>query len=74
MLKLIYVNPRTGTDSNSGTQQAPLKPITQALKQSASGTKIQLVEDNYNSSSGEIFPLIVPFGVTIIEPIWDLFN
>ncbi len=66
MLKLIYVNPSTGSDSNSGSQQAPLKTITQALKQSASGTKIQLAEDNYNATSGEIFPLIVPFGVTII--------
>lgn len=66
MLKLIYVNPTIGSDSNSGSQQAPLKTITQALKQSASGTKIQLVPDNYNASTGEIFPLVVPFGVTII--------
>lgn len=66
MLKFIYVNPTTGSDTNSGSQQAPLKTITQALKQSASGTKIQLVEDNYNATSGELFPLIVPFGVTII--------
>ena len=65
MLKLIYVNPTIGSDGNSGSQQAPLKTITQALKQSASGTKIQLVQDNYNASSGEIFPLVVPFGVTI---------
>ncbi len=66
MLKFIYVNPTTGSDSNSGSQQAPLKTITQALKQSASGTKIQLAEDNYNATNGEVFPLIVPFGVTII--------
>lgn len=66
MHKLIYVNPTTGNDSNSGSPQAPLKTITQALKQSASGTKIQLAEDNYNATSGEVFPLIVPFGVTII--------
>lgn len=66
MLKFIYVNPTTGSDTNSGSQQAPLKTITQALKQSASGTKIQLAEDNYNATNGEVFPLIVPFGVTII--------
>ncbi len=66
MLKLIYVNPTIGSDSNSGSQQAPLKTITQALKQSASGTKIQLVADNYDASNGEIFPLVIPFGVTII--------
>ena len=66
MLKLIYVNPTIGSDSNSGSQQAPLKTITQALKQSASGTKIQLVQEDYNASTGEIFPLVVPFGVTII--------
>ncbi len=66
MLKLIYVNPNTGSDSNSGSQQSQLKTITQALKQSASGTKIQLAEGRYNATSGENFPLIVPFGVTII--------
>ena len=66
MLKLIYVNPTIGSDGNSGSQQAPLKTITQALKQSASGAKIQLVPDNYNASTGEIFPLVIPFGVTII--------
>ena len=66
MLKSIYVHPTTGSDSNSGSQQAPLKTISQALKQAASGTKIHLVEGDYNASSGEIFPLIVPFGVTII--------
>ncbi|MBE9216342.1 DUF1565 domain-containing protein [Plectonema cf. radiosum LEGE 06105] len=66
MLKLIYVNPTTGSDSNSGSQQAPLKTISQALQQAASGTKIQLLEGNYNPTNGELFPLIVPFGVTII--------
>jgi len=66
MLKLIYVNPTIGSDGNSGSQQAPLKTITQALKQSASGAKIQLVPDNYSASNGEIFPLVVPFGVTVI--------
>ncbi len=66
MLKLIYVNPTTGSNSNSGSQQAPLKTISQALKQAASGTKIYLGAGNYNAANGEIFPLIVPFGVTII--------
>lgn len=66
MLKLIYVNPTTGNDSNSGSQQAPLKTISQALQKAASGTKIQLLEGNYNATNGELFPLIVPFGVTII--------
>ncbi len=66
MLKFIYVSPTTGNNSNSGSQQAPFKTITQALKQAASGTKIHLCEGNYNVTSGEIFPLIVPFGVTII--------
>ena len=66
MLKLIYVNPTTGSDGNSGSQQAPLKTITQALSQAASGTKIQLALGKYNATSDEIFPLIVPFGVTII--------
>ncbi|MBD6618830.1 DUF1565 domain-containing protein [Komarekiella sp. 'clone 1'] len=66
MTQLFYVNPSAGSDVNSGSQQAPFKTITQALKVATLGTKIQLTEGNYNAASGEVFPLTVPSGVTVV--------
>ncbi len=62
----LYVNPTTGSNTNAGTQQAPLKTITEALKKATSGTTILLAEGNYNASSGEEFPLKIPGGVTVV--------
>ncbi|MUG95557.1 DUF1565 domain-containing protein [Scytonema sp. UIC 10036] len=66
MAETVYVNPTAGSDSAAGSQQAPLKTITQALKRASSGSQIQLAEGYYNAASGEIFPLDVPVAVTII--------
>jgi parallel beta-helix repeat protein len=66
MAETVYVNPTAGSDSATGSQQAPLKTITQALKQVSSGSQIQLAEGYYNAASGEIFPLHVPVTVTIV--------
>ncbi|MBH8563954.1 DUF1565 domain-containing protein [Nostoc sp. CENA67] len=66
MAQFLYVNPATGSDSNPGSQQAPFKTITQALKVATSDTKIQLANGNYNAASGEVFPLTVPSGVTVV--------
>ncbi|MEH1842453.1 MAG: DUF1565 domain-containing protein [Nostoc sp.] len=66
MAQNFYVNPVSGKDTNPGTQQASFKTITQALKVSTDNTKIQLAEGNYNAASGEIFPLTVPSGVTVV--------
>ncbi|RUR75717.1 DUF1565 domain-containing protein [Chlorogloeopsis fritschii PCC 9212] len=62
----IYVNPEVGNDTANGSQQAPLKTITQALKKATSGTQIQLADGTYNAANGEAFPLSVPSGVSII--------
>lgn len=62
----IYINPTTGNDSAPGTTNAPFKTITNALKKAQADTTIQLSPGNYNSSSGEVFPLQVPSRVKII--------
>ncbi|MEH2324166.1 MAG: DUF1565 domain-containing protein [Nostoc sp.] len=66
MAQIFYVNSVSGKDTNPGSQQAPFKTITQALKVSTDNTKIQLAEGNYNAASGEVFPLTVPSGVTVV--------
>src|SRR6478672_2398850 len=66
MAQTLYINPATGSDSAAGSQSAPLKTISFALKQAQVGTKIQLASGTYNIASGEIFPLGVPSGVIIV--------
>ena len=66
MPQTLYVNPTTGNDTATGSQSAPLKTITKALQQVQPDTTIQLATGNYNGASGEIFPLQVPSGVTIL--------
>ncbi len=66
MPQTLYINPTTGSDSASGTQTAPFKTITNALKQSQSDTTIQLSPGNYSSTSGEVFPLQVPSKIKIV--------
>lgn len=62
----LFVNSATGNDSASGGQSDPLKTIAKALSRAQSGTVIQVAPGNYNAASGEVFPLIVPSGVTIL--------
>ncbi|MGH1395742.1 MAG: DUF1565 domain-containing protein [Trichormus sp.] len=64
---VIYVNPATGTDAAGAgnTTATPYKTITYALNQAQAGTIIQLAPGNYNSETGEKFPLIVKPGVIL---------
>ena len=67
MAQTLYVNPATGSDNaGAGSQSAPFKTISKALKQAQSGTNIQLATGNYNAANGEVFPLAVPSGVTVV--------
>jgi parallel beta-helix repeat protein len=66
MAQTLYVNQATGSDSAAGSQSAPLKTLTKALKQAQSDTTIQLAAGNYNAAGGEAFPLQVPSGVKVI--------
>ena len=66
MPQTFYVSPTTGTDTNTGTQQTPFKTITRALQIATINDRIQLAYGEYNTDSGEIFPLSIPVGLTII--------
>ncbi|AUT01018.1 hypothetical protein CLI64_11760 [Nostoc sp. CENA543] len=61
----FYVNPATGKDTNSGLRQSPFKTLTRALKVSSPAI-IQLATGTYSSANQEVFPLIIPEGVTVI--------
>lgn len=63
---VIFVNPSTGNDvATNGSEAAPYKTISFALRQAKAGNIIQLAPGNYDSSNGEQFPLIVPANVTL---------
>ncbi|MBE9127061.1 MULTISPECIES: S-layer homology domain-containing protein [unclassified Coleofasciculus] len=66
MAQTFYVNPATGNDNAAGSQSAPFKTITKALKQAQTDTTIQLATGTYNTTNGEVFPLEVPSGVKVI--------
>jgi parallel beta-helix repeat protein len=63
---MFYVNPSMGNDNADGTQANPYRTITRALRQATTGTRIQLSAGTYSVSSGEIFPLVVPPGVSLL--------
>jgi len=65
-MSILYVNPATGNDGNSGASTAPFKTISRALQNVPSGTTIQLAAGTYNSTNGEVFPLTVPSGVALV--------
>ena len=65
--KVIYVNPVSGTDSQSAGEstQQPLHTIAYALGQASAGTVVQLAPGTYTAETGEVFPLVVPTGVML---------
>lgn len=65
-VKTLYVNPVTGNDANAGSKSSPLKTLSGALKAGIKSTIIQLAEGNYNSLTGEVFPLLIPDGVLVV--------
>ncbi|NJK38670.1 MAG: DUF1565 domain-containing protein [Oscillatoriales cyanobacterium RM2_1_1] len=64
-LNLIYVSPNTGNDSDEGTEQSPLRTITQALRAAKPNTAIILAPGTYSAQTGEQFPLSLRSGVTL---------
>lgn len=61
----LYVNSATGNDSNSGSRQSPFKTLTRALKVTPPAI-IQLAAGTYSTTNQEVFPLLIPEGVTVI--------
>ncbi|MDX2230987.1 MAG: S-layer homology domain-containing protein [Leptolyngbyaceae cyanobacterium bins.349] len=62
----LFIHPATGNDNANGSQAAPFKTISRALRQAKSGDRIQLAPGTYHTATGETFPLVVPGGVTLI--------
>ena len=66
-----YVDPVAGSDAASGTQAAPFKTLTWAIKAAsvvaaASGVNINAASGVYSAASGETFPLKPTFGEYLI--------
>jgi parallel beta-helix repeat protein len=62
----FFVNPIAGNDSAPGNSATPFKTIAKALQVAKANDVIQLAAGTYTAASGEIFPLWVPTGVTIL--------
>jgi parallel beta-helix repeat protein len=63
----LFVNPGLGKDEMGAGRDAaaPFKTISFALGQAQPGMIIQLAPGSYTQESGEVFPLVVPQGVTL---------
>ncbi|MCG6193478.1 DUF1565 domain-containing protein [Leptospira sp. FAT2] len=62
----IYVNKTTGNDSWPGSQAAPLRTITKALALANGQNNIYIAPGEYSDRTGEIFPIRIPDGVSLI--------
>jgi parallel beta-helix repeat protein len=63
----LFVNSMSGKDDVMAgrDESAPFKTIAFALKQARSGMVIQVAPGMYTQETGEVFPLVVPKGVTL---------
>lgn len=63
---VLFVNPSVGDQTiGNGSEAAPFKTITQALKSAQPNSVIVLFPGTYSTSSGETFPLRLKQGVSI---------
>ncbi|MEH1852017.1 MAG: DUF1565 domain-containing protein [Nostoc sp.] len=63
---VLFVNPNIGDDkAGNGSESAPVKTITQALRLANANTVIMLSTGTYSAETGEEFPLILKPGVSI---------
>ncbi len=63
----LYVNPMTGNDTtNTGSRLSPFKSLSRALKVIKIRTIIHLESGTYSAVSGEVFPLLIPGGATVV--------
>ncbi|MBD2088382.1 DUF1565 domain-containing protein [Microcoleus sp. FACHB-1515] len=63
---IYYVNPQTGNDGSAGGQGSPFRSLTRALRQAGVGGTVRLSAGTYSSATGEVFPIVVPAGVSVI--------
>ena len=62
----VYVDSKSGDDSQLGKKTSPLKTITQALKIATPGTTIKLASGTYSEDTGESFPLTIKDRITLL--------
>ncbi|EAW39192.1 DUF1565 domain-containing protein [Lyngbya sp. PCC 8106] len=62
---IIYVSASVGDDSGDGSQQSPLRTITQALNLAQPNTAIILAPGTYSAQTGEQFPLMLRPNITV---------
>nr|WP_306474316.1 DUF1565 domain-containing protein [Nostoc linckia] len=63
---VVFVNANAGDDSaGNGSESAPVKTITQALRLAKANTVIILSPGTYSTETGEVFPLMLKPGVSI---------
>ena len=63
---VLFVNPGVGDDkAGNGSESAPIKTITQALRLANANTVIMLSTGTYSAETGEEFPLILKPGISI---------
>ncbi len=62
----LYVDAQRGNDSAQGDRTTPFKTLTRALQQATQGSTVQLSPGVYSQASGEVFPLMIPDGVTVL--------
>ncbi|MEH2370177.1 DUF1565 domain-containing protein [Nostoc sp.] len=63
---VLFVNPGVGDDkAGNGSESAPIKTITQALRLANANTVIMLSPGTYSAETGEEFPLILKPGISI---------
>jgi parallel beta-helix repeat protein len=63
----LFVNSMSGKDDAMAgrNESAPFKTITFALQQARPGAIVQVASGMYTQETGEVFPLVVPKGVTL---------
>ncbi|MEH2409528.1 DUF1565 domain-containing protein [Nostoc sp.] len=65
-VNVLFVNPSVGDDkAGNGSESAPVKTITQALRLANANTVIILSTGTYSAKTGEIFPLMLKPGISI---------
>lgn len=62
----VYVNPSLGYDHNNGSPRSPFRTLTRALQAIKTPAIIHLFAGEYTSVNDEVFPIVIPSGVTVL--------
>lgn len=70
----IFVDSVNGNDLSGDSTILPFRTVSYAIDNIGGATQIKLAPGTYDSGSGEVFPILVPAGVTISSYPIDLAN